>query len=172
MSPTSVKGGTACLTTPGENDLSPDSYGRTGRARSQSLDSGAPLVPPPLSSALLREELSSGICNCNCGGSCGIETVPSHESCLSQQVAGTKKCEKEKHASCSPSSTCQQPLSSVPFVPFLPGESITKPFLGTDQTQNQPLSRNLGVSLVHVAPPAATNSRKMQRNHYHSRKYE
>ena len=171
MSPTSVKGGTACLATPGENDLSPDAYGRTSRARSQSLDSGAPLVPPPLSSALLREELSSGICNCNCGGSCGIGTVSSHDNCLSQQVAGTKTCEKEKYARCSPSSTCQQPLSSVPFVPFLPGESIAKPFLGTDQTNNQASSRNLGISLLHVVP-ATTNSRKMQRNHYHSRKYE
>ena len=172
MSPTSVKGGTACLASLGENDLSPDAYGRTNRARSQSLDSGAPLVPPPLSSALLREELSSGICNCNCGGSCGIRTISSHENCLSQPVAGTTACEKEKHASsCSPSSTCQQPVSSVPFVPFLPGENIAKPFLGTDQTNNQPSSRNLGVSLVHVVP-AATNSRKMQRNHYHSRKYE
>ena len=69
-SPSSVKGGVVCLDTPDitspiEDELYPDAYGLR-RPRSQSLDSGAPLVPPPLSSALLREELSSGFWNCNC----------------------------------------------------------------------------------------------------------
>ena len=128
------------------------------RPRSQSLDSGAPLVPPPLSSALLTDELSNVPCSCNCGGNCCSGKIK-----YSAQGAGLNTCESENCSCC----TCYiQPINTV-AVPFLSGSNF-KSTLGPDQIYSQ--LPGSGISIVNVGP--ATNSRKMQRNHYHSRKYE
>ena len=158
-SPSSNKGATIYLDNSQiesiiEDDLYPDDD-FLRRPRSQSLDSGAPLVPPPLSSALLTEELSSVPCSCNCGGNCC-----SGKKKYSAQGSSLNTCESENCSCC----TCYIQPSSVVAVPFFSGNNF-KTTLGPD-TQ-LPSS---GISIVHVGP--ATNSRKMQRNHYHSRKYE
>ena len=167
-SPSSVKGGVVCLDTPNinspiEDELCLDAYGHR-RPRSQSLDSGAPLVPPPLSSALLREELSSGLCNCNCGGNCCCGGSKNKNNCL-PQGASVKKFDGETKISYS-CCTCSIQPSNI-AAPAVYG-SINNPTLGGEQFYTQLPSS--GISLAHLGP--ATNSRKMQRNHYHSRKYE
>ena len=161
-SPSSTKGGIINLDNPHiesiiEDDIYPD-VDLLRRPRSQSLDSGAPLVPPPLSSALLTEELSSVPCSCSCGGNCCSGKIK-----YSAQGAGLKTCESENCSCC----TCYiQPINAV-AVPFLSGSNF-KSTLGPEQIYTQLPSS--GISIVNVGP--ATNSRKMQRNHYHSRKYE
>ena len=167
-SPSSIKGGGTCIDTPNitspiEDDPYPDAYGLR-RPRSQSLDSGAPLVPPPLSSALIAGELSSGLCSCNCGGNCG-----GHSHCLGQKGGGggVNGCNSRKSPCCTCGTCCIQP-SSGPIVPFLTGGGDVKPILTSQQSFTQ--SVGSGASIVFIGP--AANSRKMQRNHYHSRKYE
>ena len=159
FSPSSIKGG-VILDIPQigsiiEDDISPDDD-LLCRPRSQSLDSGAPLVPPPLSSALLTEELSSVPCSCNCGSTC----CSGKQKYSTQGSSIIKTCESENCSCC----TCYIQPSNPVAVPFLSG-SYFKTTLGPP-TQ-LPSS---GISIVNVGP--ANNSRKMQRNHYHSRKYE
>ena len=144
-----------------EEETYPDAYGLR-RPRSQSLDSGAPLVPPPLSSALIREELSSGFCNCHCGENCCCK---SQSRCIGQEGV-IQEGDEDKNTCCTCCTCYIQPSSVV--IPFLLSGSNVNPILASDQAYTQLYGS--GASSVHVRP--ATNSRKMQKRNYHSRKYE